>query len=269
MPRNVVVYVEGLALCYKSAKAGGAWHVCFVCGPDHLLKLKEPKQLPNLQLRIPNVDLVGRFTGSTFVSGSPGNYPSQLLNLNGANAHDKKLKWERRHCRTTTKIILELPKEANISVDQTTPNYHVEEVRGSSGPISVGVVAKRLRFDFQILSGDMFVRVAQGETVAYSESFDDSGNPLTFEFNNHCDLCRSNDTLDLYDVIKEPKGGDERRFVTGTLEGNGHVRDYNAGPHCRRPSIWDKFWNILFAPPANPYGNCDPMGVDPPLPGDP
>lgn len=275
MPRSVRITVKGLAICFKDRDDDpdrpGAWNVLFVCDPKHPLTLTEPKnKFPIPTLRRPRTKFTCEFSG-TFSERAPGNHPDELLNLNGNLGHRGALEWIERDCMDTSKILMRLPRNAQISVSDTTSDYHIQEVGGQTATKINGEVATEIQFDFEITAGQMMLTIGDDDKVVYSEAFNgNSGETLSFTFNNHCDKksCLRNDSLELYEVIQEPLDRtSERRFVTGNKAGS-HVPGYDAGPHCPPASGKGKVDTPL-KPLTYPHGNCDPAGLNPPPDGNP
>ncbi|HKP69463.1 MAG TPA: hypothetical protein VJV05_09275 [Pyrinomonadaceae bacterium] len=254
MATEIEVIIKGLALCFRDSHQ--QWNVIFVCDPKHPLKLSHPHGGPDPELRVDGQDFTCVFSGD--ITPRPGSaFPNALFNLNGRQAHDGRLRFLKRDHGLETQVVAMILPSATLAVHEATGvDYFIQEVGAGSPPEQIGPVAKRLRFSFLLNSGPLNVRVGNRQQEIFNVDFPDTGGKRTFRFNNHCDgSCRRNDSLDMYDIMIDGEPDAERRFVTGAKDATGNI----PGHDSTMPSF-SKEMQLLTVP----YGNCDPMGSEPP-----
>src|SRR4029453_14620707 len=130
-----------------------------VSDPHHPLLLTDPNGLTT-ELRVQGKDFDCVFDGD-FTPRGPGSRPPELFNLNGPSAHNGRLRRNLRNNFDKSKVLMKLPP-ANISVRGTSLDYFVEEVAAGTPPVSIAPVATIIRFDSELTSAQMVVRVARG-----------------------------------------------------------------------------------------------------------
>jgi hypothetical protein len=264
MPTPVEVYVRGLALCYVLDRK---WNVHFVCDDDHPLQLIDRLGVHPGGLRKPNQNFMGEFIGDFAPVPFSDTHPPELFNLNGPQAHDRRLRFLERDNFGTSKILLKLPPSI-IDVRAISFNYHVQEVGLGARPNQINRMATVLRFTFLLESDEM--RVSIGD---YDKTFPNDGRLLRFAFDNSCRPCQGNDSLHFYDIVIDCTPDEiERRFVTGEVDHTDNVPDHDATflsecgesmekTHSELKKVRDK---PKLEPFVYPHGNCDPEGSDPP-----
>ena len=256
MPTSVEINIRGLAVCYRDDVA---WNIVFLCDVNHPLNLEDPEG-DDTELHRDGKEFTCDFTAG-ILTRAPGPYPNGLFNLNGRQAHDGNLRYLRRNEFHVDLIHMRLPSSHVELKDHSGLDYWIQEVRTNPGkPDRVGPVAKKIAFTFEFDSEDISVIVGNRHDQVYNETFRARpGKTLKFHFNNHCRICSHNDSLDIYDIVIDGEEGNERRFVTGGVrDSDGNI----PGHDPTRPT----FDGQGFAR-SPPYGNCDPMGWDPPIGG--
>ena len=254
MPTLVQIIIEGLALCYRK---GNDWNVIFVCDPSHPLTLTDPSGGPPVPLRVTGHDFECRFTGD-IANRTASAYPNSLFNLNGQQAHDGRLIGVKRDHGLQTQVIeMILPNAEFRVLSSTSPQYYIQEVGAGTGPVQIGPVAEKMIAEFTLQSGPLTLRVGNPRKEQYKKGFMDIGGTFRFRFNNHCGgACHRNDSIDLYDIMIDADQDRERRFVTGILDNSGNVPGHQSVAFS-----FDENARAF----TGPYGNCDPMGSEPPI----
>jgi hypothetical protein len=194
--------------------------------------------------------------------------------MSAPSAHDKdraglsNLTLARSHTHKTAMLTMQLPESTmdTPSGSTTKDDCYIQEVRRGGGgrKSNLNRVATKVIFRFAIQSNDLDalkVQVThQQPGDVYSQTFPKSPTPgpLVFKFNNGCGgFCTHNDSIDLYDVFTD-KRSNGLQFVTGSLKNN-----EVPGNDPDNPWPIGKNKKLL----SSTYGNCDPVGSNPPPEG--
>ena len=257
---TLTIRVRGLAICYLR---DAAWKVIFVCDNVHPLTLTYPvgSGTASVSLREQGRDLDLELRSQNL---GPAKNPyaaniDRLFNMAAGHAHGRdKLKLMRRR-KITDLAIMTVPVSL-AGVSQTTDGYYFVQEQSHPGmPVKIiDPVAKEVVFTVGI-ADKVTLSVTDPKDPKYTKSFEieGGGSDIELDLDNDCDnKCTHNDFLDLYEVVIDGSESKERKFAAGKVIGD----IPNAMPRVIKP---------LGGTMSAEQGNCDPVQIDPPPPGQP
>ena len=273
MPSRIEIHITGLALCYFK---NDYWYVAFLCDEAHQLNCKfahaagtfeedlHDRHRKTLNLDFESLEIKPR-------DGEPyGDNSEVLFNMSAEYAHGaddpdtSKLRFRDRTGVETDLILMKVP-QAILEVWKVTDNdYFVQEQTYSGAPVEIiGQVGSEVVIRFDVGSRAA-MKLTDPNDPKYSRpisEFDPGMRKVVIEFDNHChtDLggCRKNDFLDLYDLVIDRVEDGERKFAAGQVKST-----FFAGK--RVEELREALKRMI-----PQQGNCDPVGSNPPPPGDP
>lgn len=260
MPTRVEIHIVGLALCFFKNEV---WNVVFVCDNVHPLEFTYPRGTgtASSSLREANRDLDINFSADEFtrIDEPFGDNFWRLFNMAAPYAHGSgKLRIERR--RNLTDLVWMRVPAATFDVIRTTDNnYFVQEQRYAGAPVEIiGQVGKEAVLVFEMRER-LAMNITDPDDGAYSRryEFENGSGVIRLSFDNDCYAnCTHNDFLDLYELVIDGSAGSERKFAAGQVK--------STLINARRDESNSQTGFSIMSPQ---YGNCDPVGIEPP-PGD-
>lgn len=266
MPMNVEITFTGDVIISKRA---AGWEVVAVTDAVHTAK----------QTSTPASKLDGdmrralEFTTVNFVHEkvSPdmpedGDLWNFLLNISAENMHGVDPKTNRSRLigewneDGKNEIVKFFIQGAKAFVTETVDGYWIEEYNvPNSCQSRREATATEVTFKFAIDGTEGLIREIVGKSGQSRERFAYvEGSTLYILIDNDCKGGSGSytDFLRYYAYLKEaqPAGGRQRQFICGKDE---------SGTYCADPA--DKSVETLSARMMSVYGNCDPVGSDPPL----
>ena len=252
MTMSVEVYVEGLSICYPK---NGMWNVYFVCDASHPCNLSINKLSSTPLHFIHGGDLEIKFSsqGLVFELPTKGKDYDRILNMAAPWFHGTKLVEARQ--KKIDVIAMSFP-QAIVSVPELSPrDYYIQDAsKPGDPPIVIPPVAKKILATFEV-NADLSMSIAtqNGAVVRPPDIFPYKDNGLVrLEFDNNCgDICIGNDSLDLYELVRDTDG---KMFYTGQVKGlNGVDRE----AFFKATELESFIFNSR-------TGDCDPVNIDPP-----
>lgn len=246
MAITIKIYVSGLAAIYRE---GNAQKNIFLTEPQieenmHKLDFRwkedggdfsEPKALAGkdaITLEYSDPIAPDNIKGKDF---------KKIFNLNSVYAHRNNLLRKNSGTWRQTEMIV---PQSKLSLENETPKEY--GIRESTDPpdaaYPIGKVAKEVRFDIEIKTGGLVMKVSGEEDLKLNQD----GAAYTLIFDNECHSCTTADGDDFkfyYELVQDEVTPD-LKFTAGKIQE-------------------DAFGFMLLVPD----GNCDPIVIEPP-PGD-
>lgn len=301
MAVDVKIEATGLALCFKKPPPGPGeeiWNIAFLCDQHHPLDLIINGQAKEDWRPSADIFLDVVHTGTDNCRDT--NFV-KLLNIsdnayghgrNSQNPTLSNLNIERRPQRTTLvwmrvpRSILSVSGSEHTKIVKTDPEHGV--------PKKVRNRGKTVTLKFDVPDGLQLVPLTfpTGAPIPEFPAIDvgPTNGEIDIVFENRCTGpgCARNDFVDLYEFVVHMDGNDEVRYITwaedaeteviaptGDAEGDEAQETDTRG---RLDEDWDvvekseagmeiqkrEFKGKVDAKIASPYGNCDPVGSEPP-----
>lgn len=257
MPTRIEIHIVGLAVCFFKDEF---WNIVFICDNVHPLEFTYPNGggTASSSLHESNRDLEVSFTSDEFIRiGEPyGDNFWRLFNMAGPYAHGaSKLEILRRK-KITDLVWMKVPAASFDVWRITDNNYFVQEQDYPGAPVEIiGQVGKEVVLEFDVKDNfTMLITDPNDSSYSRRYSFANGSGKVALAFDNDCySNCTHNDFLDLYEFVIDGDEGSERKFAAGQVKsGLVNARRLDSNPR-------------MDARPMSPqYGNCDPVGIEPP-----
>lgn len=266
MPMNVEITFTGDVIISEQPYG---WEIVAVTDAEHVAKLSSNLDpLLDADMRNALKQRTVRFEHDIVVpkSTDAANLWAKLLNISAADMHGVDPKTNQTNLVGAwlpdgrNEIVRFIIPTGTASVPTTVPSYWIEEYGNpSSRFIRELPTATSVMFSFTINGGRGLKRIVDDNAVLTTSEFTYAeGSTLSISIDNDCHGGSGSmeDFLRYYAYLREhdPQGGIQRRFICGKNYG----ADNESGEHVEQvPDASGKFYS--------PFGNCDPVGSDPPL----
>ena len=270
----VVIKVTGLALCFHSkGNEDPLWNVVLICDDVHKghIKVNSGSAQWGYDLGASGRDMLVKFTSSGVDPSGSSNKLGDLFNLR--KVHDRiplkanlRIDYERRLNRKRF-VWIQVPCSSLVAKDPhsvfavpTKPRLPAVIPYGQKGQTA------ELKFyvtdDFTVDLGDFSTPPAPLPI----QSFPVDGTSIEFSLDNGCGgECDHNDFEDIYDFVSDRRVFTEVQFQTwsATALGKELAKKFKRLLSVEKPDElgFETLWAEIR---SAKYGNCDPIGIDPP-----
>lgn len=275
-PRTTVsIKVTGLALCFHTRpdETVPMWNIVLICDGEHKghIKVEKGAEPWGQDLYHQDRDVLVKITSGGFdPTGASANL-GDLFNLR--EVHDLipfkanlKIDYARRPGNRRRFVWIQVPYSSLLATDlhdvvaiPTSPKLPAAVRYDQKG--QTAVFTFHVTDDFTMDLGDH----ATPSSTKPVQSFPVDATPIEISLDNGCgEECTHNDFEDIYDFISDRRLLTEVRFQTWSVSEEG-LALLGGVDHLLEGNPYDsqirQFWaDILSAK----YGNCDPIGIDPP-----